>query len=141
MCTNMRESTKKALNFIQILLLIGFSTPACAVDFYAEALRTVSEENINQPVNFRSETGGVMTVGISIIPQLSVELGYTNKNNYTASGADKSGSWETTTTVKGKMYGLRAKHQLNDHLNVYGKFGEQDRSIAWNIQKCISFYF
>jgi hypothetical protein len=135
MYRNLPKVTQRAATFLQILSLYFFAATSHAIDFYAEALRTVSEEEISQPVTLPSDGGGVVSVGVSFIPQISLEVSRTTENDYAVRGEDESGSWETISTVEGTMYGLRARHPINERLNIYGKLGRQDLDLTMVIKE------
>ena len=135
MYLNLSKAIQRAATFTLILVLFFFASTSHAIDFYAEMLRTINEEEISQPVDLGSDGGGVFTIGVSFIPQISLEASRTTENNYAVRGEDESGSWETTTALEGIMYGLRARHQINEYLNIYGKLGKQDLDLTMTIKE------
>lgn len=135
MYLHLSKTIQKAATCAQILVLFFFASTSYAIDFYAEMLGTISEEKINLPVDFGSDGGGVFTIGVSFIPQISLEASHTTENSYTVNGEDESGSWKTNTALEGIMYGLRARHQINEHLNIYGKLGKQELDLTMTIEE------
>ncbi len=135
MYLNLSKAIQRAATFTPILVLFFFASTSHAIDFYAEMLRTSNEEKISQPVDLGSDGGGVLTIGISFIPQISLEASHTTENSYAVRGEDESGSWETNTSLEGIMYGLRAKYKINEHLNIYGKLGRQDLDLTMTIKE------
>jgi hypothetical protein len=135
MYRNLPKATQRAATFLQILSLYFFAPTSYAIDFYAEALRTVNKEEISQSATFPSDAGGVVSVGVSFIPQISLEVSRSTENEYVVRGEDESGRWETVSTVKGIMYGLRARHPINENVKIYGKLGRQDLDLTMAIKE------